>query len=174
MTCERLYPNYVYFSDNFNFGEPSALKDANDFLYDCMFEDNPDKMLVDKLIKKVEKNTPNTDDFQTHFVSSALDTCTSICDSLEFVLDKSFSHIEYISSYATDSVHMYIQEKESLDFNADKNFQQKIDTHPFMQREINIQTGIISFLNNTKGLDSGDIATLLTLQDNNGRSNLDL
>lgn len=43
LTCERLYPNYIYFSDNYNFGNPTVLREAINYLYANIFEDNPNK-----------------------------------------------------------------------------------------------------------------------------------
>jgi uncharacterized protein YjaG (DUF416 family) len=174
LTCERLFPNYVYFSNNFDFGNPDVLKEAIDFFYLNIFEKNPDKNKINFIAKDVEKNTPYTEDFTTNFVSSALDACTAISDSLDFLIDKDFGKIINISIYATDSVNMYIQEIENLDFNNDKNFQQRINNHPLMQKEVAIQSGIIAFLNNSKVLDFEDLQTLLQLQENNKKSNLDL
>ncbi len=168
LTCERLFPNYVYFSNNFDFGDPHILRDAIDYLYQNIFEIKTDYHKIELLINEVEKNTPDTEDFTTHFVSSALDACTTICDSLDFMVDKDFTRIETISLYATDTISMYIQEIENLNFIIDKEFQKKIDNHPFMQKELSIQIGIIAFLRNRKVIDFDDIHTLLQLQDNKG------
>lgn len=174
LICERLYPNYVYFSDNYNFGNPKVLREAIDYLYLNLFESNLDKNKINSLIKKVNKNTPEPGEFDTGLASSALDACTSIYESLNFLIDKKFSRIKDTSTFATDTVHMYIQDIDKLDFNQDKNFQQKIKNHPLMKKEIAMQSGIISFLNNTKVFDFGDLQTLLRLQENNKKSNLDL
>lgn len=174
LTCERLYPNYVYFSNNFDFGNPDILKEAIDFLYLNIFKKNPNKNKINNLIKEIEKNTPDTEDFTTTFVSSALDACTAIGDSLDFLVDKDFLRVKCISTYGTDTVSMYIQELNNLDFNKDKAFQQKIDSHPLMKREVSLQSGIISFLSKSKTFDFGDLQTLLQFQENNKKSNLDL
>lgn len=173
LTCERLYPNYVYFSNNYNFGDSGILRTAIDYLYDNLFENNPDKNKVNSLIKKVDKNTPDTEDFATIFVSSALDACTCILDSLTFLLNKDFSKIEYISSYGFDTVDMYVREVENIEA-ADKNFIQKVSEHILMKRELSIQQGIIAFLSNTISPDYGDIETLLQFQENNKKGSLDL
>ncbi len=174
LTCERLFPNYTHFSNNFDFGNPQVLREAIDFLYLNIFEKSPNKNKIDFLIKEVNKNTPDTEDFTTNFVSSALDACTATSDSLDFLVDSDFTKILYISTYATDTVSMYIQEIENLDFNQDKDFQQKIDAHSLMRKEIAKQSGIISFLSNSKSFDFGDLQTLLHLQENNKKSNLGL
>jgi uncharacterized protein YjaG (DUF416 family) len=173
LTCERLYLNYVYFSQNYDFGNPKILREAIDCIYDNLFEQNPDENKIQSIIQKVEENTPDADDYSVIFVSSALDACTSILDSLDFLIDRDFSKIQSISTYGTDTIDMYIQEVENLDFNTDKDFQNKINNHPLMKREVAIQTGIISFLSN-KTLDYGDVQTLLHLQENNKKGSLNL
>ena len=129
---------------------------------------------INLLTKEVEKNTPDTENFSTNFVSSALDACTAVLESLDFLVDNQFSRIKDISSFATDTVYMYIQYIDKLDFNTDRGFQQKIDNHPLMQKEVAIQLGIITFLSNSRAFDYGDIQTLLHLQENNKKSNLGL
>lgn len=168
LACERLYPNYLNFVSKFQFGDASVLRTAIDYILSCILNGTIDSSLTKKLILSVEKNTPDTEDFDTIFVSSALDACTSVAEALDFLLDKQDSRIKDISTVAIDSVHMYIQEFESLDFNTDKNFQKKIYSHPLMVREIAIQTGIINYLSNCNSIDLEDINTLLRLQENNG------
>jgi hypothetical protein len=106
--------------------------------------------------------------------SSALDACSAICESLNSLGDVKFSRIKNISTFATDTADMYIQDIESLDFNTDKNYQQKIDNHPLMKKEVAMQSGIIIFLSNSKTFDFSDLQTLLHLQENDKKSNLDL
>lgn len=176
LTCERLYPNYVYFFDNFHFGDPEILREAIDFLYISIFETRPDKNKIDSLIKKVNKITPDPGEFDTGLASSALDACTAVSDSLDFLIDKEFSRIKDISTFGTDTVDMYIQGLEpDLDFNKDRiGFRQRIDNHPLMKKEIAIQTGIIAFLTKSKGIDVDDLKPLFQLQENNGKGNIGL
>jgi uncharacterized protein YjaG (DUF416 family) len=44
LICERLYPNYVYFSNKYGFGKPNILRKAIDYLYNNFFESNLDKI----------------------------------------------------------------------------------------------------------------------------------
>lgn len=173
LTCERLYPNYLFFSENYDFGNQNILREAIDFLYLNLFETNLDKTKINSLVKKVEENTPDTSDFSTIYVSSALDACTCILDSLHFLLDKDFLKLTYISSCATDTVDMYIQEIENIEL-SDKDFRHKVDSHPLMKKEFEMQSGIIAFLSNSKNIDHEDIQTLLRLQENNKKSNINL
>lgn len=176
LTCERLFPNYVYFSQNYKFGNPALLREAIEYLDNAIFERKYDKAKIEYLIKNVDKNIPEPADYETGLASSALDACTAVEESLYFILDKDFSRIESISTFATDTVHMHIQEIDRLDFNTDPNFQIKINNHPLMKKEIKIQSGIISFLSNVKKvtIDLGDLQTLISLQENKGKGNLNL
>jgi uncharacterized protein YjaG (DUF416 family) len=40
LTCERLYPNYVYFSNNFHFGDKKILRSAIDFIANALLINN--------------------------------------------------------------------------------------------------------------------------------------
>ncbi|MBN9297993.1 MAG: DUF416 family protein [Filimonas sp.] len=173
LTCERLFGNYVFFYNNFNFGSPDKLKNAIMFLHDNLFENRPEKQNIEKIIKQVEKITPDTEHFSTIYVSSALDACTCSLDSLDALLEMDFSTIENISTYGIDTVDMYVREIEEINAN-DKLADKKVNLHPLMQKEVTIQHGIITFLNNRRDIDYADVETLLQLQDNNKRSCLDL
>jgi uncharacterized protein YjaG (DUF416 family) len=155
LTCERLYPYYVYFSDNFGFGDASVLREAIDYLFSNLFDVDPDKNKTELLVKEVEKNTPDTEDFTTEFVSSALDACTAVTESLEFLMDKKFLRIKDIAAFGMDTVEM--------------------NGNPlFIEREIAVQSGIVTFLGNCKTLDLEDVRTLLHLQENDGKGSLEL
>lgn len=167
LTCERLYPNYVYFSKNYGFGNSTKLREAIDFLYNSIFDTKVDTKKASSLIVTVESLTPQPANYDTVLASSGLDACGVIFEALNFLIDRQASRLDSISTMATDTADMYIQEKEALEFNTDKNFQQKIDTHPLMIKEISIQKGIISYLSNISTIDHSDIDTLIQLQENN-------
>jgi uncharacterized protein YjaG (DUF416 family) len=173
LTCERLFPNYVYFSNNFDFGNPHALREAIDFLYENLFVQKVDKIKINSLIKNIDTNIPEPADYDTILASSALDACTAIIETLNFLTDKQTSRLNDISTMAIDTADMYIQDLENLDYNTDTDFQKKIDTHPLMTKEVSIQKGIISYLVKIKNVEPLDIATLLQLQENN-KGNLSL
>lgn len=167
LTCERLYPHYAYFSKNYNFGNPLELKRAIDYLRSTLFNDNSDKRKTDSFIAAINILTPQPSEYDTIFASSALDACGAVYEALNFLSDQQMSRIVDISTMAIDTVDMYIQDKEGLDFNSDKNFQKKIDTHPLMIKEIATQKGIIAYLSSIDKIMPSDIETLIQLQENN-------
>jgi uncharacterized protein YjaG (DUF416 family) len=167
LTCERLYPNFVYFSQKYKFGKPGDLQEAIQYLYAHLFDKAIDITQVNSLINKVEINMPQPADYDTILASSALDACTSIIEALAFLIDVQPPRLENISTVATDTVAMYIHDTNNLDPNTDPNFQQKINSNPLVIKEIAIQKGIISYLSKIDHLQYSDISTLIQLQENN-------
>jgi uncharacterized protein YjaG (DUF416 family) len=166
LTCERLYPNYIYFSKNYDFGDPDTLRTALDYLYDNLFRYKIEMERIDSLVKKIDENIPEPANYDTILASSSLDACTVIIEALNFLADKKKSRLNDISIMATDTADMYIQEKEALDYNTDKDFQQKIDSHPLMKKEVATQKGIVSYLSNINNIEPSDIDILMRLQEN--------
>ncbi|MGZ3751542.1 MAG: DUF416 family protein [Bacteroidia bacterium] len=81
--------------------------------------------------------------------------------------------MDSISTFATDSVDMYIQEIQDLDMNLPGS-EEKIAFHPLMIREKKCQKYILDYLNDIKLVHEEDINKLEELQNNNGMGNLDL
>jgi uncharacterized protein YjaG (DUF416 family) len=174
LTCERLYPNYLFFSNNFNFGDSATLRKAIDYVYTNLINTRQEKKVINQFVSEIEDNIPEPAEHDTVLASSALDASTALIETLNFLIDKNSSRLDDISTMATDSVDMYIQEIEKLDFNNDPLFQVKIDNHPLMIKEVAIQTGIIQYLETASTLDYEDITTLLDLQSNNSKGSLNL
>ena len=175
LACERLYPNYVFFSDNFDFGNKNVLREAIDFISSALLIDDLQRVNeINSYLESIDINTPFPHNFNTILASSALDSCTSISETLNFMLDRKAPRLNDISSFAIDTVDMYIQDRDRLDFNTDALFDHKIFTEPLMQRELRIQKGIISYLDKIDKLELLDINNLLNLQYNDNKGNIDL
>jgi len=171
LICERLYPNYVYFSKNFSFGNVDVLRESINCTKDIIIAGGINKDKILQAINDVNINTPDTEDYQTIFVSSALDASCSIIETLEFSLDREFERLSTISTFATDSVYMFVQSRDNLDF-ASSNFERDILNDPLMLREISIQKKVISFLISNESLKMSDIDFLMKLQGKSGNLNL--
>ncbi len=172
LTGKRLLPNYSFFSKNYNFGDPLILeKYLNeirnyilDFNYQISF--NGFESIIDKI-------TPAPENFVTILASSALDACGVVFEILSYINDNDQQHIEAISTMATDSVDMYIQEKENLNMNIPES-EEKISSHPLMLQERKTQEEIWNYLHRANVLNEEAITALEKLQFNNGMGNLDL
>ncbi|GAA3919744.1 DUF416 family protein [Chitinophaga oryziterrae] len=173
LTCARLYPNYVYFSAKYNFGSPDILEKSINYIHQNIFQHKIDIPTIKNFLEELDKATPYPENYDTVLVSASLDACNVIFETLNFLVDKDVKRLSDISTMATDTADMYIQEIDDLDFNTDKDFQLKIDRHPIMKREIAMQQGIITYLSQITELEPSDLQTLIRLQENN-RGSLNL
>jgi hypothetical protein len=115
LICEKLLPNYIYFSQVTSWGNPLSLQKAISVIYQNVFRDDlftSDEM--QDLISEIELITPDTEDFESILVSFALDSCTSLLGTLNFIIDRKIDNIADVATYPRDTIDMYIQEKDDL------------------------------------------------------------
>ncbi|UYQ91178.1 YjaG family protein [Chitinophaga horti] len=173
LACERLYPNYVHFSNKNAFGDPAILKEAIQFVRAAVLAKNINQTQRERLLHIVNEHTPLPEDFGTALASAALDATSVIFHTLDFMSDQNAASLEDISNAATDSVHIYIQENLSLNFQS-PDFENIILQHPLMLQEVHIQEGIITYLSKIGEVEEDDLETLMAMQDKEGKGNLGL
>ncbi|NII83153.1 DUF416 family protein [Pedobacter sp. SG908] len=154
LTCERLYPNYVYFHKRFDWGDPKVLLDSMEIIYQSLFF----KTLfgsdeIQEHAEAVDMVTPDTEDYSEVFVSFALDACTSVYSTLNFMRDQNLDHVADVASYARDTVDMFIQVRDNLDMHV-KDLETRIANDPLMIQEKGRQLSIIEKL---KALDGENV-----------------
>ena len=173
LTCERFYPNYFYFSQNYNFGDPFILREAIDFVYGSIFQPiNLNQQKLDHLLSAVFNNIPDTNNFTTFYATIAMYSGGIIYESTNLVKHSDIDRILHeISTMAIDAVDCFIQVRDDMNYD-DENFEEKILNDPLMRSEIAIQKGVIDFLIQSKDIDLKDIETLLRLQESNKRGDL--
>ena len=120
--CKKLFFDYQLFCDKNNWGDPDMLLDAIKII-ENENSVTVDKALIKKMVDSIEMITPDTEDFEN--ASYALNACVSVCESLEFLVDKNAEHIYIIGTMLTDTTDFKIHEKWGLT-------QPQIDQHPLM------------------------------------------
>ena len=110
--CKRLIDDYVDFYNKHNWGNPDILKEAIKYCEETEFA-KIDRGKVKDLIHKVEKITPDTEDFENIEVSYALNSACAVLDLLEFIMKQDKIYVSNISSYVIDTIDFKIQETES-------------------------------------------------------------
>jgi uncharacterized protein YjaG (DUF416 family) len=170
--CERLLPNYLIFYKHHSWGEPKVLRYALDRVWSVL---NGDEIVeeIENLIQKCDEVTPDTEDFDSIFVSPALDAASSVMLILEFVKNHSVEKVLEIASLSRDTVDMYIQELENMDSN-DPNLEEKILGHHFMQRELVRQREDLELLRKAEVINEDVIIDLKRLWRGTEKSNIDL
>ncbi len=133
--AERLYPNYLAFRREHSWGDPQALRKALDQGWEALRGRVVDDQVVEELKDEVVAAEPDTEDFDSLYVSPALDAAATAGLVLDLLADDDASHAVTIASLAGDTVDMYVQEIEQLE-PGDPDLEAKILAHPLMQKEL--------------------------------------
>ena len=169
--CERLLPNYAAFTREVHWGDPHALREALDYIWRTVSGGSVDRDEINRLIKQCDAVIPDTEDFETSFVSAALDAGTAVVGTLRSLPDGDTKHVLEVTSYCRDTVHMYIQDRDDLDYR-DPLFDTKIEQDPLMKRELERQAAILSKLANNPVLDDSLLKSIRDESADGGRSNI--
>lgn len=145
---ERLYPNYVVFADEQGWGEPETLRTALDLAWDAVLGQSPSLEVVRQLKKRVEDAEPDTEEFGTYLVSSALDATATAGLVLKLIEADDPGLAVEIASLSRDTVDMYVQVIEHLD-PSDAALEKKILVHRLMQAELRRQRDDLRLLGAT-------------------------
>ena len=166
LSCERFYPNYLFFSTNYNFGDPAILRSAIDFLHDSIFNKITNNQKMESLLQATNVNAPRPDDFATFYASIAMYSAGIVYESISLLKLTDIPRIlNDISTMCTDAIDLFIQERDNMDYDED-DFEAKILNDSLMQTELSIQKGSIAYLQKIDQLNASDINTLLQLQKN--------
>jgi len=151
LSCaERLYPNYLAFVKQQSWGEPSVLRAALDLGWSVLEGHASDLSDLKSLGDAVQRAEPETEDFDTILVSSALDAAASAGLVLQFLKDRNARVVVEIATLCRDTVDMFVQDVEGLT-PSQPNFEEKILKHDLMQRELQRQHADLEELRNFTG-----------------------
>ena len=171
--CERLLPNYKAFQQDVGWGDFLPVRKALDFLWTVLKGGSTTPEEIKSITAYCEAVVPDSEDFESPYVSLAQDGCFAVCSLLDYLLENDVDRVVQAATYATDSVDFYVQEIESMAPN-DPELEQKILSHNLMQRELAQQE------ENLKAVEQVDVDSVEFLDglknswNNEGKSNLDL
>jgi uncharacterized protein len=151
--CERAYPNYVIFFQLARWGGPATLRASLNRIWDFI---EGSTSAVDDLVELQQKSetvTPDLDDFSTADIdvqaAAAQEAAFMVRLLLQFCGDNQFSYALRITTFAQDTIDMYVQASENLDA-ADPRLDEKIAQHPLMVEELRKQESDLLRLTQTK------------------------
>ena len=146
LTSERLYPHYVIFEERNNWGDSQLLQEALSVIYQYLIDEN---LITDEEIKdittRIELVTPDTEDFDGIVTSFALDACTSLCSTLDFIISRNDDDILDVATYSRDTVYAFVQEKEQFS-TLDPSGDIQTEHDDFMVREKQRQRALLDKL----------------------------
>lgn len=150
LSCaERLLPNYLSFQRRHSWGNATVLRAALDLGWHRLQGRTVTTDEINLSLERCEAATPDTEDFDSELVSSALDAANAAALVLEFLLESNVGKVVQCAELARDTVDMYVQELEDLDPN-DAMLETTILNHPLMQQELQRQRTDLETLRNTE------------------------
>jgi len=147
--CQRLFPSFVVFARETGVDGEPVLKSAMQKAWNHLFKGEFIADLRNEA-DECESIAPDTEVFDSDFVSSALDAAIAVSSLMKAFFENDTNLIVEGASLARDSVDMYIQELENMDVNA-SNLESLILNHRLMQQELRRQREDLEFL---RGLSS--------------------
>ncbi len=143
---ERLFPNYVAFRKETGQGDPLVLRRALDIVWEHLKNQPPSSLTgVASLSRNCESQAPASEDSGSLLVTAAQDAVFAVCSLLDYLEGNDVDALLRPSSYALDSLDLYIQETEALDLR-DMERESKILEHPLMRVELEEQRRLLGQL----------------------------
>lgn len=142
--CQRLIPSFQAFAKEAGVSGEKELRRLIDKAWAALLAGIWNAEFSSDMAQ-AEKLAPDTEDFESILVSSALDAAIAISFLMKAFTENQTGSIVEAAGLIRDSVDMYIQELENLD-PGDPSLEKKILTHELMQKELKRQREDLSFL----------------------------
>jgi uncharacterized protein len=173
--CERSVPNYKAFSRETHWGDPKVVAEALELIWRLVPTKNPAEFRsyargLQEVLKTI---TPDTEqDFKSLLTSAALDAANSVAETLDYPWDESIDHVVWVSSFARDTIDLFVQYRNKSDF-SDKNVEAPPTAqHALMVAELHKQQADMGTLESIMDLTPHFLASFRSNATNRGKSNL--
>lgn len=140
--AERLYPNYIAFSSRVGWGDSRVVREGLDLAWDALSGKPSPPDTLEGVIRDCEAQVPSSEDFECILTTPAQDAVFAICSVLDYLQGNDVEAVLRPSSYAIDSVDLYVQESEGLEA-GDPGRESRIEEHPLMSAELEAQSGLL-------------------------------
>lgn len=137
LCCERMIPNYEMFQIQSGWGDAKVLRTALDIAWTRLIS-GPSDDVHSELRERCEDIAPDTEDFDSVLVSSALDAAVAVGRVMDLLENRDPAIVIEIASLAIDTVDMYVQEVLDIPRGA-RDLEERIRTHVLMQEELKNQ-----------------------------------
>ena len=159
LSCaERMFPNYILFFEKTGWGDPKIIRKSLDVTWEYI-ELGKSSEDLRNLAELCSEFAPNTEEFNTFFVSLALNAAGAACLLMEAAFEFNKNKIIEIATLVRDSVDLYVQEVEGMDAN-DPDLEKTIIEHPLMQSELKRQRNDLAALNGVSDIALNEIMKL--------------
>ena len=156
--CQRMYPNYLLFSEVCEFGEPQVLDTVLNLLWQSMY-DKKLKLNIDIYLERLDLNTPEPSDFDAYGVYPAMDAAVALTSLLSALQSKVEDDITNISKLSSSTVANYIEAtvEEEMEEQALDDF---IFNHEVMIEEKELQSSLLDIIEDNPKLTADFVKSL--------------
>lgn len=144
VVCQRLLPSFRVFARESGFQGQNQLTALLMKAWDSLLNGSSSLDLSSEAVL-AESLAPDTEDYDSVLVSSALDAAVATSLLMRAFNDQQTDTIIEAVTLVRDSVDMYVQELEDMD-PADPELEEKILAHKLMQEELRRQREDLEFL----------------------------
>jgi hypothetical protein len=146
--CERMYPNFLTFSELVGYKGAPTLRRALDEVEGWLRSSaSPSEITTE--FEVCEALAPDTDDYSTPLVSAALNAALGAAFLLKAIVGDSLNEAIKGAVLAIDTIDLFVQSIEGLKHD-DPRFEEKIQFHQLMQRELKLQRECVIYLENVR------------------------
>jgi uncharacterized protein YjaG (DUF416 family) len=133
--CERAFSNYVRFSDQQGWGDPTTLRSSLDLAWGCVRGGSISQKEAERIEKTCKALAPNSDDFSSWEATAAQEAALMVVLLIRFTYDPTPGYPVRIASFNRDTIDMVVQIRENLR-STDPDLEAKIAEHPLMLAEL--------------------------------------
>lgn len=167
LVCKRLLPNYSFFSKEVHWGDPSILTDAINMI-ETFIVDDATQFNSTELLLELDKNTPDSDDFSTHYCRYAQNAVNAIYYTLNNLRSVNVEELSWVHSLSLDTIYAFVHNTE--DFISPSDLIDDPQNHWMMKRELSKQDLDFKSLMSAPVVDKAVLQGLTAF--NEGKSNI--
>lgn len=137
--CERLLPNYAAFSRAEGWGRPEVLREALDEVWAALGGRPLREERISSLARACAELAPDTEDFQSLFVSAAGDAAAAVSYTLECCIDGDAGRAAMVGRLPVDTLYQYlVRVNDPLTgvHGSDEEFEKQMLNAPLMSAEL--------------------------------------
>lgn len=136
--CERIYPNYVAFSQATRWGDSDILRASLDMAWHHLDDEKLTCEVASRYSEQCELAIPSSDDFGNALSTYAQDSALAVCTLLDYFCTSELERIAQTASFAVDTVDLFVQDVDEIPaICVDR--EDRILQHELMQSEIRRQ-----------------------------------
>ena len=169
--CERMLPNYKKFVGIEQWGDYDFFRKTLDKIWKQTYEPKAPQDRLDKLKQQVFDLLPDEEEFESIYVSYALEAGATVRNMLKYCQTRDVKYLLAVVNLLIATVDLFVQEKHDMD-SQDPQLEEKIIQDIFMQKELKKQLEDLELLKNQKTFNESYIKVFRSSVE--GKSNIEL